>query len=193
MPQDQLELQSQALRDSEERYRTLFNSIDEGFCIIEVLFDANGAPADYLFIEVNPAFERHTGLPTAQGKRMRDMVPEHDQHWFDIYGRVATTGEAVRFDNEAKALGRWFDVYAFRVGEPAGREVGILFNDVTTRKRAEAVLRDGDRRKDEFLAILAHELRNPLAPIRNGVHLLKAATAHDQDARSVLSMMERQI
>ncbi len=78
----------------------------------------------------------------AWGRRMRELAPAHEEHWFEIYGRVARTGEAVRFENEARALNRWFDVYAFRVGRPEERRVAILFNDITERKRAEAAMRE---------------------------------------------------
>lgn len=85
-----------ALRESEKRYRELFERIDEGFCIIEVIFDDGGKAIDYLFVEVNPAFERHTGIPDAAGRRMRDIVPEHEEHWFRAYGEVALSGQAKR-------------------------------------------------------------------------------------------------
>jgi|GEM_PF-7114726 len=105
------EARARGLRESEEKYHTLFNSVDEGFCIIEMLFDADGRPVDYRFLEVNPAFERQTGLHEAEGKLMRDLAPEHEAHWFETYGKVASTGEPARFVNEAKALKRWYDVY----------------------------------------------------------------------------------
>ena len=121
---------------AEARYRSLFDHIDAGFCIIEVKFDAADVAQDYRFIEVNPAFERHTGLAGAQGRWMRDLAPAHEQRWFDIYGRVAKTGEDARFESEAHALGdRWFDVHAFRIGEPGANQVALLFNDLTARKR----------------------------------------------------------
>ncbi|MFL5581983.1 MAG: ATP-binding protein [Gemmatimonadaceae bacterium] len=131
------------LRESEARYRTLFNSILEGFCVIEVLFeesDASGPPrpVDYVFLEANPAFVAQTGLANAIGRRMRELAPAHEQHWFEIYGRVALTGEPARFEAPAEALGRWYSVDAFRVGQPHERRVAILFDDITGRKRAEA-------------------------------------------------------
>ena len=129
-----------ALRGSEQRYRHLFESIDEGFCIIEMIFDDDGRPVDYRFLEANPSFVGQTGLQDAVGRTIREMVPEHEAHWFQIYGRIAASGEPKRFTNEAKGLGRWYDVYAFRVGEPHERKVGVLFNDVTDRKRIEANL-----------------------------------------------------
>jgi PAS domain S-box-containing protein len=130
-----------ALRESEERYRTLFNTMDEGFCTIEVLFDDNQNPVDYRFLEVNGAFEKQTGIKDARGRLMRQIAPHHEQHWFDIYGKIALTGESMRFENPAKELHRWYDVYAFRVGLPAQRQVAILFNDITERRQAEQEVR----------------------------------------------------
>lgn len=126
-----------ALRASEGRYRTLFGSIDEGFCTVEVLFGDDGEPFDYRFLEMNPAFERQTGLTNAVGRTMRDLAPQHERFWFETYGRVAKTGEPTRFEHEAAALGRHYDAYAFRVGGPDDNRVAILFNDVSERKRAE--------------------------------------------------------
>lgn len=150
-----------ALRESERKYRTLFDSIDEGFCVIEMLFDEAGRPADYVFLETNPAFERQTGLVDAVGKRMRDLAPEHEQHWFDIYSEIAKTGESQRFERPAEALGRWYDVYAFRIGRPEQRRVAILFNDISERKRTDAALRESEERQ-KFLLMLSDALR-PIA------------------------------
>ncbi|HEU5136666.1 MAG TPA: ATP-binding protein [Steroidobacteraceae bacterium] len=127
--------------EAEARYRQLFDTLIEGFCTIEMIFDAAGKPVDYRFLEINPAFERQTGLRDAQGKRMRELAPDHEQHWFDTYGNIALTGEPLRFENEAKALGRHYEVCAYRVGGPASRKVGILFNDITERKISERKLR----------------------------------------------------
>jgi PAS domain S-box-containing protein len=127
----------EALRTSEEKYRTLFASIDEGFCIIKVISDGRGEAVDYRFLETNPAFERQTGLINAVGKTMRELAPEHEGFWFEVYGRVARTGEATRFEHEAAALGRYYDVYAFRISEPGEDRVAIIFNDILPRKRAE--------------------------------------------------------
>ena len=127
----------QAQRESEERYRNLFNAMEEGFCIIEVLFDAGEHPIDYRFLEINPAFENQTGLHDAQGKLMRELAPDHEAFWFEAYGKIALTGVAARFENEAKALKRWYEVFAYRVGGPESRRVAILFNDISERKKAQ--------------------------------------------------------
>lgn len=123
-------------RESESRYRTLFERMDEAFCIIQVLFDEAGERSvDYRFLEVNPAFERHTGILNATGRTIREFVPGHDEYWFEVYGHIALTGEPCRFEGRAEALGRDYDVYAFRVGEPAEHKVAALFRDVTDIKR----------------------------------------------------------
>ncbi len=131
----------EGLRESENRYRTLFNALDEGFCIVEVIFDDNKNPVDYRFLEINPSFEKQTGLIAAQGKRMRELAPKHEKHWFEIYGKIALTGEPVRFQNRADQLHRWYDVYAFRIGKPEDRQVAVLFNDITGRKESEDTLK----------------------------------------------------
>lgn len=131
-----------ALRASEERYRTLFENIDAAFCVLEVIFDATGRACDHRFIEANPAFDRQSGLTEAIGRRVSELLPEPDQQWLDMFGAVATTGEPARFENGSRALGRWFDVYALRIGDPAQQRVAVLFNDITQRKQAEERLRD---------------------------------------------------
>jgi PAS domain S-box-containing protein len=194
------------LRESEQNYRMLFESIDEGFCIIEVLFDQNEKPVDYRFLQISPSFERQTGIKNAAGRRMREIAPQHEEHWFEIYGSIALTGEPMRFENEAKQLGRWYDVYAFRVEDPQRRRVGILFNDITERKRAEVEARDNDRRYREvqaelahasrvatigqLMASIAHEIRQPItATINNaeaGLNFLNAEPPDLEEVRQAL-------
>ena len=133
---------AEALRESEQRYHTLFESIDEGFCICEMLVDERGKPYDYRWLEVNPSWEHHTGLPDAAGKTARQLVPDLEPHWFEIYGKVALTREPIRFQEGSEAMGRWFEVYAFPVEEPALRRFAILFTDITERRRVEAALQE---------------------------------------------------
>jgi PAS domain S-box-containing protein len=137
------------LQESEERYRTLFASIDEGFCVIEILLDERGKAADYRFLEFNPAFEKQTGIAADEalsGKTARQLIPNLEMHWVEIYGRVALTGEPTRFVNGSEAMNRWFDVYAFRVGRPEELKVALLFNNITERKRTENALRESQER-----------------------------------------------
>lgn len=136
-----------ALCDSEERYYHLFNSIDEGYCIIEMIFDENEKPVDYLFIEVNAAFEKQCGMLNAPGKRMLEIAPGHEAHWFETYGKVVQTGESIRFIHKAKELNNcWFDLYAFQLGGRASRKVAVVFNNITQRINVEKALRESEER-----------------------------------------------
>ncbi|WP_167620189.1 PAS domain-containing protein [Paracoccus ravus] len=129
-----------ARRKSEARYREFFNSIDEGFCIVELLFDPAGEPADFRFVESNMAFARQTGLEDATGTRLSALAPEHAEYWRQIRARIARTGRTARFEQQAVALGRWFDVYAFPSGDPREHRLCILVNDITRRKLHEELL-----------------------------------------------------
>jgi PAS domain S-box-containing protein len=163
------QLQTEAqLRRSEAHYRSLFDSIDEGFCVIEMIFDKHGQPVDYRFCEANPAFQQQTGLQDAVGKTMRELAPDHEQHWFDIYGKVAKTGEPIRFENEARALGSWYDVYAFRIDHLAGNQVAILFKNIMEQKRAEEALRLS-RQQAQEAAYLAQAERHRLDAVLQAV------------------------
>ena len=197
----------ESLRRNEERYRTLFNSIDEGFCVIEMLFDAEGQPIDYRFLEVNPSFEKQSGLAGATGKRVREIIPDFEEHWFQTLGKVALTGEPVRFVNEAKALKGWFDVFAFRLGGMESRKVALLFKNITERKRTEealalvqsqlanralqlegvvvertARLQETVGELEAFSYSVAHDMRAPLRAMRGFAALLVSDHARQIDA-----------
>jgi PAS domain-containing protein len=140
----ELEVAQAALREAEERYRLLFEGMTQGFCVVEVLFDDAQRPVDYRFLVTNLAFEQETGLPDAVGRTMRALRPQHEDYWFELYGRVARTGEPLRFARVAEQLGRFYEVYAFRVGEPAEHKVGILFSDTSPLLRTEEALRQSE-------------------------------------------------
>jgi PAS domain S-box-containing protein len=140
-----------ALRRSEERYRTLFECLDEGFCIIEMLFDENEKPIDYRFLEVNPAFEKQTGLVQAAGKTARELVPDLEDYWFEMYGKVALTGESLRFEHGSEVMNRWFEVLAFRTPERHSRKVALLFKEISERKQSENLLRQQEEQLRLFV------------------------------------------
>ena len=105
----------EALAESEKRYRSLFDTINEGFALHEIICDADGAPCDYRFLEINPAFEALTGLNREEvlGKTLREVLPKEDPAWIKIYGEVALTGKSIRFDNYSAALNRHYEVFAY--------------------------------------------------------------------------------
>lgn len=188
-----------------ELWELLFNSIDEGFCIIEMIFDEQKKPIDYRFLLINDSFEKQTGLHDAAGKRMREFAPNHEEHWFQIYGKIALTGESIRFENRAEQLHRWYDVYAFRFGEPENLQVAILFNDITERKKSEETIIQLNKQLEEniqeleftnkelesFTHSVSHDLRAPLRAI-NGYSKILSEKFKDElseDAQKYLEIV----
>ncbi|BAM90082.1 sensor histidine kinase [Bradyrhizobium oligotrophicum S58] len=158
-----------ALAESEERYRTLFNSIDEGFCIIEFFDGPHGPLSDYVHVEANPAYALHAGIPNVVGQKVREMVPDEAGGWVELYGAVLRTGEPIRFERELVATGRYLELAAFRVEPATRRQVAVLFQDITARKRAEAALQEiNDTLEARVVAALAE--RKLLADIVEGTN-----------------------
>lgn len=132
------------LRESEQRYRTLFEAIDEGFCIIEFIDGAHGPLSDYIHVEANPAASAQAGFANVVGKKARELLGAEAEHWVRLYKDVLETGKPIRFERELETTHRWLELSAYRV-EPAERnQVAVLFQDHTDRKLAELALRDSE-------------------------------------------------
>ncbi|KQT31439.1 two-component system sensor histidine kinase/response regulator [Sphingomonas sp. Leaf412] len=123
-----------------DRYRALFDAMDEGFCIIRFLDGPHGPLSDYVHVEANAAYALNAGIPDVVGQRLRTMVPDEADAWLARYGEVLRTGTPIRFEQELVATRRVLDVSAFRVGPPEDRLVAVLFKDATARRRAEEAL-----------------------------------------------------
>lgn len=121
-----------------DRYRMLFEAMDEGFCIIEFFDGPHGPLSDYIHIEANAAYARHTGIPNVVGQKLRQMVGDEADGWVDLYGSVLRTGNVIRFQRELVATGRHLEVSSFRIGNFEDRQVAVLFKDITDRVRADA-------------------------------------------------------
>ncbi len=188
---EELRQVEQKLRESEARYRTLFESMTEGFALHEILCDEQGRPCDYRFLDVNPAFERLTGLKRADllSRCVRDVLPGTEAHWIENFGRVALTGEPVHFENFSASLGRWYEVFAYR---PVVNQFAVLFTDITERKRAEDALREREARisaslqeKEVLLKEIHHRVKNNMQVISSLV-ALQADELQDAATRAVL-------
>lgn len=181
----------EALRESEQRYRNLFSSMTEGFCVIERIEDDEESPPDFRFVETNAAFIAQSGLGSTVGKTVREVTPLDAHEWNATYDSVVRTGHPLRFERGLVSQGRILELYAYRVEDDTQRRVAVIFSDITRHKEIEEALRTADRRKDEFLAILAHELRNPLGALRNTTKLLERHST-DANSRHYLAILDRQ-
>ena len=135
-----------AVRDSEARWRGLFEQMQEGFFVGEILREADGRVADFTFIEINPAFERQTGITaeSAVGRRVRDVIPGVQQSLIDIYAEVVSGGEPRTFEVHIPALGdRWFEARARKTEQD---RFAVLFVDISSRKMIERALTESESR-----------------------------------------------
>lgn len=199
-----------ALRESEAHYRTLFDTMDEGFCVIRFIDGPHGELSDYVHVQANPAYERHAGIPDVVGRRVREMVPDEAEGWIELYRKVLLTGEPARFERELEATARFLELAAFRIEPRSRQEVAVIFQDVTDRRRAEIELLDLnatlERRVDQAVAEreaatvqlreahkletlgqltggLAHDMNNLLMPILSTLDLLERRYG-DSDERT---------
>lgn len=147
------------LRESERRYRALFNALEEGFCVIEKV--ASVQPhSDYRFLMTNPAFVAHTGVGGVIGKTVREVFPHATAFWFDTFDNVLASGDAVRFEHGLLRHGRVFDVYACRLDDGSDQRIAVLFNDISARKRH-------DEHQRLLLNELNHRVKNTLATVQS--------------------------
>lgn len=174
------------IKESETRYHQLFESMQAGFALHEIICNEQGIPVDYRFLEVNSAFEALTGLKSDKlvGKTVREVLPATETHWIETYGRVALTGTAVRVDNYSSALGRYYSVSAY---SPSKGQFATVFYDITEQKNAEAAIHhaldtaeEANRTKTQFLANMSHELRTPLNAIIGLTELLEDTPLNDE-------------
>ncbi len=165
----------EAIAIREKRYQTLFNSIDEGFCIIEFLDGPFGPLSDYIHVEANPAYARHAGIPNVVGQKVREMVPHEAEGWVELYRGVLETGNPIRFERELVATGRHLELAAFRVEPASQRQVAVLFQDVTARKRAESALKQLNETLEARIAAAIEEQRKEQERLRNAEEALRQA------------------
>ena len=135
-----------AQRESEAKYRSLFQSIDDGFALIEFLPDLEGRQPDFRFLDVNEAFERQTGNRDVVGKLGSEINPGNDVVWIDMLGEIARTSSSRRLEIYHQQTRRWYNVFATRTGGDESRQVCVVFNDTTDRKSREAALRESEAR-----------------------------------------------
>ncbi len=177
----------ESLRRSEERYRLLFDEMLDGFALHEIICNEAGQPVDYRFLEVNPAFEKLTGLPAEDliGQTVLQVLPNVEPFWIECYGQVSLTGQPTHFENYTLSLDKDYEVTAF---SPQPGQFAVIIADVTDRRRAEAEkdkLQAQLRQAQKMEAVgqlaggIAHDFNNILTAIMGYTDLSLAALPPD--------------
>ena len=177
------------LLESRRKLHLLFESMTTGFALHKIIRDEAGKPCDYLFLQVNPAFETLTGLRAADvvGRRVLEVLPQIEPLWIERYGQVVTTGEPVTFENYAQVLDRHYQVTAYR---PEAEHFAVLINDITERQVARETLRqyaqelqEKNTELERFLYTVSHDLKSPVVTVRTFLGYLEQDLAKADAAR----------
>jgi len=127
------------LRNSEEHYRMLFDSMTDGYVLHEMVYDEKGDPCDFKFIDINPALEKQLGINRSEciGKNVREVLPEIDKRFYETINGVVLSGQTKRFENYLEAIGKYFEICVFR---PIENHFSLIFTDITARKELENLI-----------------------------------------------------
>ncbi len=162
----------EALRASEAKYRTLFNSIDEGYFLCDVIFNEANQPVDVAFLDVNPLATAIAGQDFT-GRRLCDIDSNYGPDWYEVLGRVALSGSSERIEKYTEVNETWCNLYFFRVGNEDSRRVGLIIQNITERKLAEQKIQDQAALLDIAPdAIFAHDLSHHILYWNHGAERL---------------------
>lgn len=164
-----------SLSKSEEKYRNLFNLIDEGFCIIEIIFDKNNKPIDFKFIEINPNMRKKISLDNTkfEGRTAKDLKLEFKEFLHEILSKGVLKGNQVKFTYEMRKDERTYAVNAYKIGEQKDSYIAVLFQDISQEVNTKKFLEQSLKMQDEIYANVAHELKTPLNVIYSANQIME--------------------
>lgn len=175
----------------EQRYKILFNEMPDGFGLHEMIFDKDGKPVDYRFLDINPAFEALTGLKRKNviGKRILEVVPNLEKYWIEKYGDVVLNNKTARFENYSQGLKKFYEVSASPFST---NQFVVIFIDITERKKAEETIKAQLKEKEVLLRELYHRTKNNMQVISSFIGL-KSESIKDDYVRIILADMKNRI
>ena len=161
---------------SDQHYRDLFESLDDGFCVIEKVPSAAGVPADFVYIEANSAFVAQSGaqlVGDVVGRTIRQLFPDITEDWYSTFETVLSTGQLIRFERELHPRERWLEVCVFPVATQRTGRLAAIFKDITPRVLAEEALRETEAFNRSIVesspdCIKVLDLQGNLLSMRNG-------------------------
>ena len=197
-----LRMNAQLAQRARKQYQELFGSIDQGFALVQMLYDMAGNAVDVKYLQVNPAFEKVTGQTNVVGKTLTALETAHPQAWINAYQDVVSNQASIRLvipgDSQET---KYYEIYAFPTGERDGTTVAVLLSDVTLQQAAarqlqalNEQLQQMDRAKTRFFSNVSHEFRTPLTLIQAPLQdVLRADSGLPAEHRRALAMTERNV
>jgi anti-anti-sigma regulatory factor len=183
---ERLKQDNKVLQENDEKYRTILNTLDQSFCIIEMIYNSEGKPVDWRYLETNLYHEKFTKMHNAVGRLISELAPETEQSYFEMYDKALKTGEPVRVAEVAMGGQRQYDVYTFRLGGPDSKKVVVFCYDITERIKKEEQLREQ--------AKAIQELSTPVIQLWEGVLALPLIGKIDSDrAKQIMENLLNEI
>ena len=180
-----------SFQKSEQKYQSLFENMLEGLALCQIIIDDDNNPVDFIYLEINDAFEKLIGLKKEEtiGKRVTEVIPgikDSEPNLFEIYGKVALTGEDTKFELFFEPLKKWLSISVY---SPEKGYFVTVFDNITERKKAEEIikneiekLRELNQMKIDLINRISHELKTPLNAIFGSIQLLMEDFKKDSEA-----------